>query len=151
MTDSAPAAFAAHLDRQAVVDLTVTYCWALDRHEFELLRGVFLPDATARLGDTECDGIEAIIARISRALGPLDDSQHIISNHQVLLDGDRATSRCYLHAQHVRRDAEGGPNYIVAGRYEDDLERTTDGWRIRRRVLTTMWTDGNLGVVGRPR
>jgi hypothetical protein len=139
-----------HLDRQAVKDITIAYCWSLDRHEFELLRDVFLPDATARLGDEECDGIEAIIARVSRALGPLDDSQHIISNHQVHVDGDSATSRCYLHAQHVRRAADGGPNFVVAGRYEDVLERTPTGWRIRRRVLTTMWTDGNPGVV-RPR
>ncbi len=139
-----------HLDQQAVKDITIAYCWALDRHEFELLREVFLPDATARLGDEECDGIEAIMARIARALGPLDDSQHIISNHEVRVDGDSATSRCYLHAQHVRRTSQGGPNFVVAGRYEDVLERTTAGWRIRRRVLTTMWTDGNPGVV-RPR
>jgi hypothetical protein len=139
-----------HLDRQAVADVTIAYCWALDRHEFELLRGVFLPDATARLGDEECDGIDAIMARISRALSPLDDSQHIISNHEVTIDGDTATSRCYLHAQHVRHAAEGGATFVVAGRYEDRLERTPAGWRIRRRVLTTMWTDGNPRVV-RPR
>ena len=152
MTDTDLAArLAAHLDRQAVVDVTVAYCWALDRHEFELLRDVFLPDATARLGDVECDGIQAIIERITRALGPLDDSQHIISNHEVRIDGDTATSRCYLHAQHVRGAAEGGPNYIVAGRYEDELVRTAAGWRLRRRVLTTMWTDGNPGVVSRAR
>ena len=149
---SAPdAALAALLDRQAIVDLTIAYTWALDRHEFERLRDVFLPDATARLGGTDHDGIESIIERISGALGPLDDSQHIISNHEITIDGDRATSRCYLHAQHVRHAAEGSPNFIVAGRYEDDLERTAAGWRIRRRVLTTMWTDGNLGVVGRLR
>ena len=148
MDDSA---IARHLDRQAIVDLTVAYTWALDRHEFERLRDVFLPDATARLGGTEHDGIESIIERISGALGPLDDSQHIISNHDITIAGDRATSRCYLHAQHVRHAAEGSPNFIVAGRYEDDLERTAAGWRIRRRVLTTMWTDGNLAVVGRLR
>lgn len=139
-----------HLDREAVKDVTIAYCWALDRHEFDGLRRVFLADATARLGDEECDGVEAIIARVARALGPLDDSQHIISNHEVHVDGDTATSRCYLHAQHVRRAAEGGANFIVAGRYEDELERTPAGWRIRRRVLTTMWTDGNPTVV-RPR
>lgn len=136
-----------HLDRQAVKDVTIAYCWALDRHEFDRLSEVFLPDATARLGDEECDGIDAIIARVTRALGPLDDSQHIISNHEVAIDGDTATSRCYLHAQHVRRTADGGPNFVVAGRYEDRLERTPAGWRIRRRVLTTMWTDGNPRVV----
>lgn len=133
-------------DERAIVALTVAYCWALDTGDYERLRDVFAPDATARLGE-ECAGIDAIIARVARALDPLDDSQHMVANHEVRLDGDRATCRCYFQAQHVRRAAPGGPNYMVAGRYEDDLERTPDGWRIRRRTLVPMWTEGNLAVV----
>jgi len=134
------------VDEQAVVALTIAYCWALDTGRFEDLRDVFLPDATASLLE-ERAGIDSIIERISGALSPFDDSQHMVSNHQVVIDGDRATCRCYLQAQHVRHAAEGGPNYIIAGRYEDDLERTPAGWRISRRVLTPMWTDGNPAVV----
>ena len=141
-------AMARLVDEAAVKALTVAYCWALDTGRFAELREVFLPDATASLLE-ERVGIESIIDRISGALSPLDDSQHMVSNHQVVIDGDRATCRCYLQAQHVRHAAEGGPNYIIAGRYEDDLERTPAGWRIRRRVLTVMWTDGNP-VVPRP-
>jgi hypothetical protein len=136
------------LDEEAVRALTIAYCWALDTKRFEDLRDVFLPDATASLLE-ERVGIDSIIDRISGALSPLDDSQHMVSNHEVVIDGDRATCRCYLQAQHVRHAAEGSPNYIIAGRYEDDLERTPTGWRIRRRVLTVMWTDGNP-LVPRP-
>ncbi len=141
----------AHLDREAVKALTIAYTWALDRKEFERLRDVFLPDATARLGGVDCAGIDAIIARISSALSPLDDSQHLIGNHEVVLDGDHGTSRCYLQAQHVRREAGGSPNYIVAGRYEDQVVLTPAGWRIRHRDLTVMWTEGNYEVVRRDR
>ena len=42
--------------------------------------------------------------------------------------------------------AVGGPNYIVAGRYEDRLARTDVGWRITHRTLTVMWTEGNVAV-----
>jgi ketosteroid isomerase-like protein len=133
-------------DRRQIIDLTIAYCWALDSKDWEALRSVFLPDATARLGD-ERDGIESIIARVSGALGALDSSQHLISNHQVAVDGDTATCRCYLQAQHVRRSAEGSPNYIVAGRYLDRLIRTTEGWRIQRRDLLVDWTEGNVRVV----
>lgn len=133
-------------DRQAVIDLTIAYTWAIDAHNWDALRGIFLPDATALLVD-ERVGIDSIIERISTALSPLDDSQHLIGNHQVRLNGDTATCRCYLQAQHVRRAAEGGPNFIVAGRYEDEMVRTTEGWRIRRRVLVVTWTDGNPFVV----
>jgi 3-phenylpropionate/cinnamic acid dioxygenase small subunit len=133
-------------DRQAIVDLTIAYCWTIDTKEFENLRNIFLPDATALLGD-ERVGIESIIERISGALGALDASQHIIANHQISVYGDEATSRCYLHAQHVRRAAEGGPNYIVAGRYHDRMVRTPAGWRIVRREIHVDWTDGNVRVV----
>jgi hypothetical protein len=46
----------------------------------------------------------------------------------------------------VRKAAEGDPNFIIAGRYEDELARTPDGWRIVFRKLTVMWTSGNPGV-----
>ena len=133
-------------DVNAIIDVTIAYCWAIDSKDWEALRNVFLPDATALLGD-ERVGIESIIDRIRAALSSLDASQHIISNHQVAVTGDGATSRCYLQAQHVRRAADGGPNYIVAGRYQDRLVRTDDGWRIIRRDLLVDWTAGNVRVV----
>ena len=135
------------LDERAIIDTTIAYCWAIDPRRWDVLRDrVFLADATASLG-SPLEGVERIIARIDFALSPLDTSQHMISNHDVTIAGDTATSRCYFQAQHVRRDAEDGPNYIVAGIYADDFLRTSAGWRIRHRTLTVLWTDGNTKVV----
>ena len=74
------------------------------------------------------------------ALTPLSATQHLISNVVVRLDGDRAESSCYLQAQHVKTGTAGGDNFIIAGRYDDQLVRTPDGWRIRERRLQAMWT-----------
>ena len=137
-------------DRQAIVDVTVDYTWILDHGDHAELARVFAPDATAVLGGVECNGVDAIVARVHRALSPLTISQHIISNHQVVVTGDEATCRCYLQAQHVRAGTEGGDNFIIAGRYEDRFARTGDGWRIVHRTLTVDWTEGNPAVVGRP-
>lgn len=136
------------LDQQAIADVAIRYCWALDENRWELLDDVFMPDATAHLGSADLlDGREAIVGRCSAALTPLDDSQHIVSNHQVTIDGDTATHRCYLHAQHIRRSAAAGPHYVVAGRYVDRFVRTDAGWRIVHRDLEVMWTEGNVAVV----
>lgn len=136
------------LDERNIVAVATAYTWALDEHRWDDLRTVFAPDATADLGSSSrLVGIDAIIDRVSTALGPLDDSQHLVGNHQIVVDGGCATHRCYLQAQHIRHAAPGGPNYIVAGRYEDDLVRTPDGWRITHRTLHVMWTAGNLAVV----
>jgi 3-phenylpropionate/cinnamic acid dioxygenase small subunit len=143
------------LDRQAIVDLTIAYCWAIDSHDWDTLRSqVFTADAVAILGD-ERKGVEAIVTRITRALSPLDASQHLVTNHQVTISGDRstATSRCGFQAQHVRADAPNvdtlGCNYIVAGTYADRVVNTPDGWRIAHRTLTTVWTSGNPAIIGR--
>jgi 3-phenylpropionate/cinnamic acid dioxygenase small subunit len=135
------------LDDLEIRQLAFRYCRALDTKDWTLLDDVFVADATAELGtSTTLVGIDAIRSRIRSALEHLDDSQHLVSNHEIAVDGDTATHRCYLQAQHVRRSAVGGPNYIVAGRYEDRLVRTGDGWRISHRTLTVMWTDGNVAV-----
>ena len=39
-----------------------------------------------------------------------------------------------------------GRTYIMAGRYEDHLVRTPDGWRIADRTLTIDWTEGNPDI-----
>lgn len=134
-------------DERAIVDTTIAYCWAIDTRQWDVLRErVFLPESTAMLG-SQLAGVESIVSRIASVLSPLDTSQHMVSNHQVTLGGDAATSRCYFHAQHVRGAADGGPNYVVAGIYADDLVRTTVGWRIKHRTLTVLWTEGNPKVV----
>lgn len=107
-------------DERAIIDLACRYCWALDRHEFDDLRNIFLPDASARLGETDCSSV----------LTRLDASQHLAGNHVVDLDGDRATHRCYLQAQQVLHEAEGGHLWKVAGVYDDECFGTPDGWRI---------------------
>lgn len=135
------------LDERDIVAVALRYCRALDTKDWPQLATVFLPDATADLSSgTNLVGLDAIVGRIRAALEDLDESQHLVGNHEVLVDGDTATHRCYLQAQHVRRAATGGPNYLVGGRYEDRLERTSSGWRIAHRTLTVMWTDGNLVV-----
>ena len=137
------------LDEREIVGVAVRYCWALDTRDWDRLAEVFAVDATAELmtGGSTLEGLDAIVARISGALARLDETHHMVSTHEVRVDGDAATHRCYLHAQHVRHGVDGDPNYVIAGRYEDRLVRTADGWRIVHRRLTPMWTHGNRAVV----
>ena len=136
-------------DRDDIIDLAIAYTWALDTKNVEGLRQVFLPNATAMLRGVECDGVDAIIARIGGAILRLDHTQHFVGNHQVEVEGDVATHRCQLQSQHVAAGTEGGDNYIVGGYYEDRLERTPDGWRIAHRLMQQTWTEGNPSVVRR--
>ena len=135
------------LDERAIVAIATRYCRALDTKDWPQLDTVFIADATADLASTpELIGREAIVQRIRTALAHLDESQHLVGNHEVTIEGDTATHCCYVQAQHVRLAADGGPNYLIGGRYEDRLVRTAEGWRIAHRTLIVMWSDGNLAV-----
>jgi 3-phenylpropionate/cinnamic acid dioxygenase small subunit len=125
--------------------VTIRYCWALDTKDWAVLDSVFTEDANGDLLE-DVVGRVAIKKRVETALSHMDETQHLISNHQIVVQGDTATCRCYLQAQHVRKAAHGGPNFIIAGRYEDELKRTPEGWRISFRRLVVMWTDGNPAV-----
>lgn len=137
------------VDERDIVQIALLYCRALDTRDWSLLDAVFQPDATASLGTaTVQDGRSAIVDRCRGALELLEVSQHIVSNHEVVLDGDEATHRCYLHAQHVMKpEPLAEPHkFVVAGRYEDRLVRTAEGWRITHRDLIPMWTDGDPSI-----
>ena len=136
-------------DREDIIDLAVRYAWLLDTKQVDGLRDVFTPDATALLRGVECDGVDEIMARIGGAILRLDHTQHFISNHQVVVDGDTATHRCQLQSQHVRAGVAGGDNFIVGGYYEDRMVRTAGGWRIAHRLMQQTWTEGNPAVTKR--
>jgi hypothetical protein len=138
---------AAFDDERAIVALTIAYAWALDTKNYDDLRSVFAPDATATLRGVDCNGVDAIIARISKPLDRLDATQHLVGNQQVRVDGDMARCRTQLQAQHVKRGTEGGENFLIGGYYDDRLERRPDGWRIVHRTLVETWSDGNVAVI----
>jgi hypothetical protein len=137
------------IDIVDIIDIAVSYTWALDTKQLELLRDVFTPDATGMLRGVECNGVDAIIERIGGSILRLDATQHLVGNHQVRVDGDTATHRCHLQSQHVKTGTPGGDNFIVGGFYDDRLVRTPAGWRIAHRTMQQLWTEGNLAVVKR--
>lgn len=137
------------LDRQAIVDLTIAYCYALDQRDFDALGSVFTPDAKADYVSIFCNGLDEITEKVRSSVTPLDATTHMVSNHVVRLAGDAATCTCYLLSQHLKAGTPGGDLYTIAGRYDDELVRTPDGWRIAVRRLARIWSDGNREVARR--
>lgn len=136
-------------DEADIRQTVVRYCWAVDHLDREALESVFFPDATASLGRGLQRGLEEIWDRLRVVLAPLTASQHIVGSHIIDIDGDRAEHRCYFHAQHVWRGKDGGDHYILAGTYEDRMERGPLGWRIRHRDVRVQWASGNPAITAR--
>ena len=136
------------VEKQKIIDLTIAYTWIIDHGPRDNLKEIFTEDAVFIIDVRHLNGIDEIMGKIERTLGGLSASQHIISNHQVIVDGKNATCRCYLHAQHTLHGTEGGDNYIMAGRYIDKLSQVDDEWRITERRLILDWVEGNPNVLG---
>lgn len=127
------------------------YCRAADARDEVAFRACFHPDARCGLGEFEGD-LDAFVARGFHFLGGCEETQHLVSNHEVeLLADDRARATSYLLAYH--RIAAGTPGsgawsghregveevLWTGGRYEDELELREGAWRIARRRLVMGW------------
>jgi len=137
------------IDRQEICDLLNRYCSSLDDRDWARLATCFTPDAIGLYGEEagRKDGYPAIEQLCRTALEPLDSSQHLTGNHEIVISGDKAYARCYLQAQHTRAGTPGGDNLTLGGTYRDEIVRTPEGWRIRRRELHILWQAGNPDVL----
>jgi len=137
-------------DRHAIVAATIKYCWAIDGRAYDELDDVFVEDVAIDYGTIApaFTGRDPLKKLIASALDPLDRSHHMVSNHEIEVVDGQPRSRCYFHAQHVRKVDEGSPNYIVAGIYHDRWVKLEAGWRSCARELEVVWTDGNPAVIG---
>jgi len=135
--------------RLEIEDLLYRYAEAIDSCQWGLLESCFTPDAVGLYGDFlgRLEGAPAIVAACRGVIEPLDGSQHFVTNPRITIVGDEARSRSYFHAQHIRREAEGGPHYVVAGSYVDQCVRSGETWRIRMRKLEGSWAEGNPRVM----
>jgi hypothetical protein len=123
------------------------YAFAVDTLQWDLFDKVFTPDVQADYlghGWTDLESWKHDFDVQHRAL---ETSQHTVTNHQVVVDGDRATATSYAHARLIRTVPEGGDNFWECGAWYDDvLVRTPAGWRISKRVCRVNWWTGNPRV-----
>jgi len=134
-------------DRLSIEAVLSRYAWALDAKEFGKLDQVFTPDA--ELDYTTAGGIKGsypeVKAWLTRVLAFFPAYQHLVTNKEITIDGDTATSRAGFYNPMGHDRADGTRVYFhCGGEYRDQLVRTPDGWRIRNRFEQTIWMDGEM-------
>ena len=135
-------------DRLAIHDLLRVYAWAIDLQDWDLLDTVFLPDAeldySSNPGGAKGPYPE-VKAWLATVMPYFPVTQHLMSNSLVELDGERATAKTMVHNPQGARTRSGPPHiFHVGARYDDELVRTAAGWKIAKRVETTIWFEGSL-------
>ena len=95
--------------------------------------------------------LDEYVAALGGAFGPFVATHHSITSHVVTLDGDRATARAHVRAEHWVPDdvAAGGPNrWLVVGFYENEAVRTESGWRFSKVRLTAAYQENTHLLAG---
>ena len=123
-------------DRIEIQDLLVRYAHAVDTREWKLFAELFTEDAVVDY--TAFGGprgtVQEVTAFLSSVLPMFSATQHLIANSAVTLDGDRATARTMCHNPMALPGEEGEAGLLLCGLwYVDELVRTSDGWKLRRR------------------
>jgi hypothetical protein len=124
------------LDIQRVI---YDYAWACDNGDWGLLKSVFTDDAYLDYSSTRgpAGSRDEIVAWLEQSLSQVSVIHHVVSNFQIDLDGDRARVRAMFHCS-VRLPALH-EMLVTGGYYDEELVRTTDGWKIQRLVEDNRW------------
>jgi 3-phenylpropionate/cinnamic acid dioxygenase small subunit len=120
-------------DREEIVAVLIRYARAIDTKDWTLLRTCFRSDVMADYGAIgSWQGVADLSAFMVDAHAGMGPTQHMLSNFQIDIDGDRAQSVSYVHAITVL--ASHPDDWIdTVGIYSDRLERGDDGWKITDR------------------
>ncbi len=112
------------LDRAEISDLVGRTALGLDRGDFEGMSASFVGSGVDYVEDQR------------RELAAWARTSHLLGNHQVWLDGQTARAVTYLYRTHHTSEQEPASNWSDGAlRWEDELVRGPEGWRIGRREV----------------
>ncbi|EHN65867.1 nuclear transport factor 2 family protein [Comamonas testosteroni] len=130
-------------DKVEINELLARYCHALDEKDWHSFQAIFLPDAIldfTALGGPKGSPAE-LQAFFAPILGSLPSTQHTVSTVKIDLAGNSATARSAAIVPMTGKTPEGKEATSVSGLwYEDSLERTKDGWKIKSRKQVRSWS-----------
>ncbi len=132
----------------AIHDLCRVYAWAIDLQDWDLLDTVFTSDAFLDYSSNPggiAGSYPEVRAWLASVLPFFPVTQHLMSNTLIELHGDTATAKTMVSNPQGARTKAGPPHiFTVGARYDDELVRTPDGWKMSKRVETTLYFQGSL-------
>ena len=128
-------------DREQIRQLLYRMSRAIDRHDMDLRASVWHDDSIDNHGifDGTMADYTAWLLTDQSPLSQFDQTQHMLGNILIELDGDVADTESYLLATHVMHDDAGEYFDIMGCRYFDRLERRDGEWRIAVRQVLVDW------------
>ena len=140
------------LDRADIHDVQLRYAYGTDFRDWELFRSCFTDEVEVDFSEGFGQPVVRVkaddwVAGTAPRMESFTATQHMMTNIAITFVGeDRATCRAYVRATHHLPNSMGDSDQTVFGYYTNQFERTSDGWRIARLKLTSLWMTGNFGI-----
>jgi hypothetical protein len=126
------------IDIQAIREVCMRYCRAVDRLDSDELPHVFHDDATVAYG-TYDGPTSGFIANTFAHILTMERTFHCLGNQLIEVDGDDATGEIYVFA-YISETQEGElTDTLLVGRYLDRYQRRDGVWKISHRAFVMDW------------
>lgn len=141
------------MDRVSIEDIHTQYFQGLDQQDAEKVRSCF--DKNVEMVYDKLPSVRGVDAFMKEIIGPFFEStrtanprygQVRISNHFMgnlrfnLLQADQAETETYVLSMSVRGIDGKDLVFVRSLRYLDRFRRTSEGWRITKRVQALDWS-----------
>jgi pantothenate kinase len=128
-------------DRMEIIDTATRYATGVDTRDRDVYRSCFTDEidldmSGMGMGEPMKVSADVWADQALSLVSNFEATQHIITNHVITIEGDRATCVAYVQAQHYNPQNM----YTVGGYYTNTLVRTPEGWKISKLKLSPTWT-----------
>jgi len=136
-------------DRAQIIDVVTRFAVALDTRDWALHRTCFADTVTFEYpasGGHRVLKASDLVHTSPPFFEHFDATQHLSTNHQIEIEGDRAVCTSTLHARHFRGSESPEPLQVQIGYYRNHLQRQDDGWKIFLSEQLVFWSEGNQAL-----
>nr|WP_090277941.1 nuclear transport factor 2 family protein [Mycolicibacterium komanii]CRL73213.1 hypothetical protein CPGR_03145 [Mycolicibacterium komanii] len=134
-------------DKAQIAEVLIRYATGIDFKDWKLFRTCWADEVDIDYGDlgtfTDPDAFTTLMEQIHGGMG---QTYHRISNIVVDVNADQATARSYVRAVLQAVPDDGGSWIDALGHYDDELVKTSEGWRIAKRTTNIARVMSAAGV-----
>ncbi|HCS29248.1 MAG TPA: hypothetical protein DIW43_17455 [Spongiibacteraceae bacterium] len=128
------------LAKDAIRDLVLRYCRAIDRRDYAALPALYHDDATDDHSPMYSGSAQGYLEWLPSMLETMRVTSHMVQNHLIAVDGEQAEGEVTMVSYHLTEDEQGNEvEIIIGGRYLDRYELRAGEWRFSHRKIVMDW------------